>query len=117
MMSKIYQKSVTPVFWPKGLVHPRFAWPHPWPLPESRTNPIQVEENDEDITPIQTMHGLTTRANAQKLKLQIRSNLVNCVLELMLVVIDVLMIRNFGKDHQRLGKDQGVKEEEQGRPQ
>jgi hypothetical protein len=96
MMSKIYQKSVTPGFGPKGLVHPRFARPHPWPSPESRTNPIQVGEDDEDITPIQTMHGPTIQARAQKLNLQVRSNLVNYVLELTLVTIDVLMIRNFG---------------------
>jgi hypothetical protein len=75
MMSKICQKSVTPVFRPKGHVHPRVAWPPP----ESRTTPIQVREYDEGITPIQTMHGPTTRAHARKLNLQVRSNLVNCV--------------------------------------
>jgi hypothetical protein len=30
--------------------------------------------------------------------------------------MDVLMIRNFGEDHKRLGKGQGVEEEQQGRP-
>jgi hypothetical protein len=30
--------------------------------------------------------------------------------------MDGLMIRNFGEDHQGLGKGQGVKEEEQGHP-
>jgi hypothetical protein len=40
MTSKIYQKSVTPVSWPKGLIHPRVARPPPCPPPESRTTPI-----------------------------------------------------------------------------
>jgi hypothetical protein len=30
--------------------------------------------------------------------------------------MDVLMIRNFEEDHQRLGKGQGVGDEQQGRP-
>jgi hypothetical protein len=59
---------------------------------------------DEDITPIQTMHGPTTLACERKLNLQVHSNLVNCVLELTLGAMDVLMIRNFGEDHQVLGK-------------
>ena len=50
------------------------------------------------------MHGPTTRACARKLNLQVRSNLVNCVLELTLGAMDVLMIMNFGEDHQGLGK-------------
>ena len=37
--------------------------------------------DDVDITPIQTMHGPTIQARAQKLNLQVRSNLVNYVLE------------------------------------
>jgi hypothetical protein len=69
MISRICQKSVAPVFGPKGLVHPRVARPPPWPPPESRMNPIRVGENDEDITLIQTMHGPTTRARARKLNL------------------------------------------------
>jgi hypothetical protein len=32
-------------------------------------------------------------------------------------VMDVLIIRNFGEDHQGLGKVQGVEEDQQGRPQ
>jgi hypothetical protein len=60
---------------------------------------------DEDITPKQTIHGPTTRARARKLNLQVRSNLVNCVLELTLVAMDVFMIRNFVEDHQGLRKD------------
>jgi hypothetical protein len=68
MMFKIYQKSEASAFGPKGLVHPRFAWPPPWPPPESRTTPIQVGD-DEDITTIQTMHGSTTRAPTRKLNL------------------------------------------------
>jgi hypothetical protein len=62
------------------------------------------------------MHGPTTQVCARKLNLQVCSNLVNCVLELTLDVIDVLMIRNFGEDHQELGKGQGVGEEQQGHP-
>jgi hypothetical protein len=31
--------------------------------------------------------------------------------------MDVLIIRNFGEDHQGLGKVQGVEEDQQGRPQ
>jgi hypothetical protein len=31
--------------------------------------------------------------------------------------MDVLIIKNFGENHQELGKGQGVEEEEQGRPQ
>jgi hypothetical protein len=69
MTSKICQKSSAPIFGPKGLVHLRFARPPPWPPPESRTTPHQVEENDEDITPIQIMHGLTTQARARQINL------------------------------------------------
>jgi hypothetical protein len=108
---------VIPVFGPKGFVHPTVARPPHWPSPESRKNPIQVREDDEDITPIQTMHGPTTRACARKLNLQVCSNLVNCLFELMLGTMDVLMIRNFGEDHQGLGKSKGVDEEQQGCPQ
>jgi hypothetical protein len=110
MTSKICQKSATPVFGPKGLVHLRVAWAPP----ESRTTPIQVGEYDEDITPIQIMHGPTTRARARQLNLQVRSYLVNCILELTLCVMDVLMIRNLGEDHQGLSKCQDVKEEKLG---
>jgi hypothetical protein len=49
-----------PVFRPKGLVHPSVARPPPEPT----MTPIQVGKNDEDITLIQTMHGLTTRVRA-----------------------------------------------------
>jgi hypothetical protein len=59
-----------------------------------------VGEDDEDNTPIQTMHGPTTRARARQLNLQVCSNLVNCVLELTLSTMDVLMIRNLGEDQQ-----------------
>jgi hypothetical protein len=90
MTYRICQKSSTPVFGPKGLVHLRFARPPPWPPPESRTTPIQVEE-------------LTTRARARQPNLQVHFYLVNCILELTLCAIYVLMIRNLGEDHQ-LGK-------------
>jgi hypothetical protein len=55
---------------------------------ESRTTPIQEQEDDEDITSIHTMNGPITRSRAQQLNLQ-----------------------------QGLGKGQGVEEEQQGRPQ
>jgi hypothetical protein len=84
---------------------------------ESRTTPIQEEEDDEDITSIHTMNGPITRSRARQLNLQVRSTLVNCVSELMLGAMDVLMIRYLGEDQKGLGKGQGVEEEQQGRPQ
>jgi hypothetical protein len=69
MTSRIWQKSVAPVFGSKGLVQPMVARPPPWPPPESRMTPIQVREGHEDITPIETMYGLTTRARARQLNL------------------------------------------------
>jgi hypothetical protein len=72
---------------------------------------------DEDITSIHTTNGPITRSRARQLILQVRSALVNCVLELTLGAMDVLMIRNLGEDQQGLGKGLGVEEEQQGRPQ
>lgn len=72
---------------------------------------------DEDITSIHTMNGPITRSRARQLNLQVRSTLVNCVSELTLGPMDVLMIRNPGENQQGLGKGDGVKEEQQGRPQ
>jgi hypothetical protein len=72
---------------------------------------------DEDITSIHTMNGPITRSRARQLNLQVRSTLVNCVSELTLGYMDVLMIRYLGEDQQGLGKGQGVEEEQQGRPQ
>jgi hypothetical protein len=111
MTPRICQKSVIPVFGPKDLVHPRVAQPPPCPPPESTKTPIQVGEDDEDITPTQTMHGSTTRACARHLNLQDRFNLVKCVLELTLGAMDVLMIRNLREDQQGLEQSQDVKEE------
>jgi hypothetical protein len=74
-----------------------------------------VGEDDEDITPVQIMHGLTIRAYARHINLHIRSYLVNCILELTLCAMDVLMIRNLGENHQGLEKGQDVKEEKIGR--
>jgi hypothetical protein len=73
--------------------------------------------DDDDITPIHIMHGPITRSCARQLNLQVRSNLVNCVFELTLGVMDVLLIRNLREDQQGLRKDQGVEEEQQGRTQ
>jgi hypothetical protein len=81
---------------------------------ESRMTPIQEEEDDEDITSIHKMNGPITRSRARQLNLQVRSTLVNCVSELMLEAMDVLMIRNLGEDQQGLGKVLGVEEERQG---
>jgi hypothetical protein len=80
---------------------------------ESRTTPIQ-EEDDEDITSIHTMNGPITRSRARQLNLQVRSTLVNCVSELTLGAMDVLMIRNLGEDQQGHGKGLSVEEEQQG---
>jgi hypothetical protein len=63
---------------------------------ESRTTPIQEEEDDEDITSIHTMNGPITRSHARHLNLQVRSTLVNYVSELTLGDMDVLMIRYLG---------------------
>jgi hypothetical protein len=80
---------------------------------KSRTTPIQ-EEEEEDITSIHTMNGAITRSRARQLNLQVRFTLVNCVSELTLGTMDVLMIRNFGEDRKGLGKGLGVEEEQQG---
>ena len=63
------------------------------------------------------MNGPITRSRARQLNLQVRSTLVNCVLEFTLGAMDVLMIRYHGEDQQGLGKCQGVEEEQQGRTQ
>jgi hypothetical protein len=104
MPSKICQKSTTPVLGPKDLVHLRVARPPYWSPPESRTTPIQVGDDDEGITTIQIMHASTTRASARQINLQVRSYLVNYILELTLCAMDVLMIRNLGENHQGFEK-------------
>jgi hypothetical protein len=63
------------------------------------------------------MNGPITRSRARQLNLQVRSTLVNCVSELTLGAIDVLMIGYLGEDQQGLEKGQGIEEEQQGRPQ
>jgi hypothetical protein len=57
------------------------------------------------------MNGPITRSRARQINLQVRSTLFNCVSELTLGAMDVLMIRNIGEDQQGLGKDLGVEEE------
>jgi hypothetical protein len=59
------------------------------------------------------MNGPITRSRARQLILQVRSALVNCISELTLGAMDVLMIRNLGEDQKGLG----VEDEQQGRPQ
>jgi hypothetical protein len=44
------------------------------------------------------MHGPITHSHARHLNLQVRPNLVNCVFELTLGAMDVLLIRNLGED-------------------
>jgi hypothetical protein len=78
---------------------------------------VEDLSSDEVITSIHTMNGPITRSRARQLNLQVCSTLVNCVSELTLGALDVLMIRNLGENQQGLGKAQGVEEEEQGRPQ
>jgi hypothetical protein len=75
------------------------------------------KKGDEDITSIHTLNGPITRSRAQHLNLQVRSTLVNCVSELTLGAMDVLIIRYLEEDQQGLRKCQGVEEEQQGRPQ
>jgi hypothetical protein len=65
---------------------------------ESRTTPIQEEEEDEDITYTHTINGPITRSRAQQINLEVCSTLVNCVSELTLGAMDVLMIRKLGED-------------------
>jgi hypothetical protein len=83
---------------------------------ESRTTLIQEGEDDEDISPLHTMQGPIIRARARQLDLQVCSNLVNYFSELTLGSMHVLLIRNNREDQQGLEEDQGVKEEELGRP-
>ena len=72
------------------------------------------DDTDEDITSMHTINGPITRSRARQLNLQVRSTLVNCVSELTLGAMDVLMIRNLGEDQQGLGKGQDIKEEKLG---
>jgi translation initiation factor IF-1 len=83
---------------------------------ELRT-PIQEGKDDDDITSIHIMYGPIARLRARQLNIQVHSILVNCVLELMLRAMDILIIRNLGEDQRGLGKGQGAEEEQQGCPQ
>jgi hypothetical protein len=78
---------------------------------------FQQGDNDKDITSVHTMNGPITRSRARQLHLQVRSTLVNCVSELTLGAMDVLMIRYLGENQQGLEKGQDVEEEQQGSPQ
>jgi hypothetical protein len=72
---------------------------------------------DDDITSIHTINGPIIRSCARQLILRIRSTLYNCVSELTLEVMDVLMIKNLREDQQVLGKGLVVEQEQQGCPQ
>jgi hypothetical protein len=65
---------------------------------------IGLVVHDEDITSIHTMNRPITRSRARQLNLQVCSTLVNCVSELTLGAMDVLMIRYLGEDQQGLRK-------------
>jgi hypothetical protein len=69
----------------------------------TRTRPpklgtLTLKTRDEDITFIHTMNGPITRYRARQLNLQVPSTLVNCVSELTLGAMDVLMIKYLGED-------------------
>jgi hypothetical protein len=53
------------------------------------------------------MNGPITRSRARQLLLQVRSTLVNCVSELTLGAMDVLMIRNLGEYQQGRPQQEG----------
>jgi hypothetical protein len=93
--------------------HIMTTWPLTW---QTIWEEWRCAKGDE-VTSIHTMYGPITRSRAWQLNIQVHSTLANCVLELTLGVIDVLMIRNLGEDQQGLGKCQGVEKEQQGRPQ
>jgi hypothetical protein len=86
---------------------------------ELRTTPIQEGEDDEDIT-LSDIHnplplviqGPITRACARQLNQQVNSFLSShaCTYEnstLPNEIIDYIVLRNFGEDHEGLGNQQG----------
>jgi hypothetical protein len=86
---------------------------------ESRTTPIQEGEDDEDITLLDThnppplvMQGPITRARARQLNQQVSSFLSSsaCTYENSMLpneIVDYIVLRNFGEDHEGLGNQQG----------
>jgi hypothetical protein len=95
---------------------------------ESRTIPLHEGEDDEDITPMYTaetppvvIQGPITRARAQQLHQQVSSFLSTCACScedgmLSNDIIDYIVLRNFGDDHEGLGDEQGRGGKHGGRP-
>jgi hypothetical protein len=86
---------------------------------ESKTTPIQEGEDDEDITLSDThnprplvIQGPISRARARQLNQQVSSFLSSsaCTYENSMLpneIIDYIVLRNFGEDHEGLGNQQG----------
>jgi hypothetical protein len=95
---------------------------------ESRTTRIQEQEDDEDITlsdthnpPPLVIQGPITRARAWQLNQQVSSFLSSsaCTYENSMLpneIVDYIVLRNFGKDHEGLGNKQGQGGRLGGRP-
>jgi hypothetical protein len=95
---------------------------------ESRMTPIQEGEDDEDITfsdthnpPPLVIQGLITRARARQLNQQVSSFLSSsaCTYEnstLPNEIVDYIVFRNIGEDHEGLGNQQGQGGRLGGRP-
>ncbi|WVZ63325.1 hypothetical protein U9M48_012966, partial [Paspalum notatum var. saurae] len=86
----------------------------------SRTTSLQEGEDDEDITPI-VMQGPITRARAKQLNQQVNSFLGACnstYKDGMLPnhIIDYIVLRNLGEDHEGLGDQHGPGGGPKGRP-
>jgi hypothetical protein len=90
--------------------------------------PLQEREDDEDITPTHTaetppivIQGPITRAQARQLHQQVSSFLSTCAYScengmLSKDIIDSIVLRNFGDDHEGLGDQQGPGGKQGGRP-
>jgi hypothetical protein len=95
---------------------------------ESRTTPIQEGENDKNITlsdthnpPPLVIQGPITRARARQLNQQVSSFLSSsaCTYENTMLpneIVDYIIRRNFGEDHEGLGNQQGQGGRLGGRP-
>jgi hypothetical protein len=91
---------------------------------ESKMTPIHEEEDDEDITPLDTnnnpplnVHGPITRARARQLNLEMSSflNSSSYDYENRLLPNDYIMIRDHGEGQGILGEGLGGVEDQQGR--
>jgi hypothetical protein len=88
---------------------------------ESRTTPIQEEEDDEDITPLDTNNNPPmnvqrpiTRAQARQLNLEVSSflNSSSFDYENRLLLNDYIVIRNHGEGQEILGEGLGGMEDQ-----